>query len=260
MPSDIAGLAASILHDPVRVAVSPERPAVELIDQCVAHVEKGDKRAFLAALIEAQEASRALVFTRTKHGADRLVKGLESSGITASAIHANKSQNNRTRTMEGFRSGEIRVLVATDLAARGIDVDGISHVYNYELPDVPETYVHRIGRTARAGAAGVAVALCDSEEKPLLRAIEKILRNTVPLASGPAFDRAREEARVARAAAPAEKDDRGERRAYGRGDSRARAPAYGARGTAKREAAGRSRTGGNVGIRTGKPTPLAARR
>jgi ATP-dependent RNA helicase RhlE len=200
MPNDISGLANSILHNPVRVSVSPEKPAVELIDQKVAFVEKGEKRTFLAALIHEQGAERAIVFTRTKHGADKLARSLSSSGIPAEAIHANKSQNNRTRTMEGFRAGTLRVLVATDLAARGIDVDGISHVYNYELPEVAETYVHRIGRTARAGASGSAVALCDSEEKPLLRAIEKLLRKSVPVASGPVFEKAAVEGRKAAAA------------------------------------------------------------
>jgi ATP-dependent RNA helicase RhlE len=200
MPNDISGLANSILRNPVRVSVSPEKPAVELIDQKVAFVEKGEKRTFLAALIREQGVERAIVFTRTKHGADKLARSLSSSGIPAEAIHANKSQNNRTRTMEGFRAGSLRVLVATDLAARGIDVDGISHVYNYELPEVAETYVHRIGRTARAGASGSAVALCDSEEKPLLRAIEKLLRKSVPVAAGAVFEKAALEGRKAAAA------------------------------------------------------------
>jgi ATP-dependent RNA helicase RhlE len=195
MPSDIASLASSVLRNPVRVSVSPEKPTVDLIDQKVAFVEKAEKRAFLAALIEAQGAERAIVFTRTKHGADRLARALESSGIPAQAIHANKSQGNRTRTMEGFRSGSLRVLVATDLAARGIDVDGVTHVYNYELPDVAETYVHRIGRTARAGASGCAVALCDAEERPLLKAIEKLMRKDVPVGAGAAFEAAAEAAR-----------------------------------------------------------------
>lgn len=200
MPSDIANLANSVLRDPVRVSVTPDRPTVELIDQSVAFVDKGDKRAYLAALIRAQEASRAIVFTRTKHGADRLAKAFCAEGIESAAIHANKSQNNRIRTLDGFRSGEIRVLIATDLAARGIDVDGISHVYNFELPDVPETYIHRIGRTARAGAQGEAVALCDQDEKPLLKAIEKLIRKSVPLAQGPAFEVARTSAAAERVA------------------------------------------------------------
>jgi ATP-dependent RNA helicase RhlE len=212
MPSDIASLASSVLRDPIRVSVTPDHPTVDLIDQSVVYVDKTDKRAYLAALIQSQAATRAIVFTRTKHGADRLAKALESSGIAAAAIHANKSQNNRTRTLDSFRSGELRVLVATDLAARGIDVDSISHVYNYELPEVAETYVHRIGRTARAGAQGEAVALCDNEEKPLLRAIEKLLRTPVPLAQGPAFETARISAAADRASSPPPLVDRGERR------------------------------------------------
>ncbi|HTX73980.1 MAG TPA: DEAD/DEAH box helicase [Rectinemataceae bacterium] len=203
MPSDIASLASSVLRDPIRISVSPDRPAVELIEQRVAFVEKTDKRAYLGALIEAQSASRAIVFTRTKHGADRLAKSLSSGGIAAAAIHANKSQNTRTKTLDRFRTGELRVLVATDLAARGIDVDSISHVYNYELPDVPETYVHRIGRTARAGADGEAVALCDSEERPLLRAIERLLHGPLTVGSGPAFDFARAKAAEERLRTPA---------------------------------------------------------
>ncbi len=230
MPKDIAALASTVLRDPIKVSVSPEKPTVDLIDQKVAYVEKADKRAFLAALIEAQGAQRAIVFTRTKHGADRLARGLEAAGIPAQAIHANKSQNNRTKTMDGFRSGELRVLVATDLAARGIDVDGVTHVYNYELPDVAETYVHRIGRTARAGASGAAVALCDNEEKPLLRAIEKLMRKTVPVGSGEVYEAAAEAARkwaaspeaaqaaAKRAAAPRDFDDR--ERGRGRGQAR----------------------------------------
>jgi ATP-dependent RNA helicase RhlE len=229
MPQDIASLAGKALRDPVRVSISPEQPTVDLVDQSVAFVEKADKRAYLAALIEAQEAGRAIVFTRTKHGADRLVKGLEASGISSAAIHANKSQNNRTRTMDGFRSGDIRILVATDLAARGIDVDGITHVYNYELPDVPETYVHRIGRTARAGASGSTVALCDSEEKPLLKAIEKLLGMPVPRAVGAEF----EAAASAAAAAPKEKREPQDRR-----ETRASRPTEG-RARERRPAGGR---------------------
>ena len=185
MPSSIAGLAKSILRDPQRVDISPEAPTVELIEQSVIFSEKNDKRHMLAALIEGASVQRALVFTRTKHGADRLVKSLERQGISSAAIHANKSQNNRIRALENFRSGETRVLVATDLAARGIDVDGITHVFNYELPNEPETYVHRIGRTARAGATGIAIALCESEEKPLLRDIERLIGKKIPTASGP---------------------------------------------------------------------------
>ena len=225
MPKEIATLAAKILKDPARVAVTPEKPAVELIEQSVAFVEKADKRAFLVSLVAAEGVEKGLVFTRTKHGADRLAKAFHAAGIPAAAIHANKSQGNRTRTLEDFRSGAIRILVATDLAARGIDVEAISHVYNYELPDVAETYVHRIGRTARAGASGRAIALCDTEEKPLLRAIEKLLRKDVPLAAGPEIAAAYEAARLDRIAKPDQReaerrDDESRVRVFGRGGRR----------------------------------------
>ena len=255
MPKEIATLAAKILKDPVRVAVAPEKPAVELIDQKVAFVDKGDKRAFLVSLVAAQGVDRGIVFTRTKHGADRLAKAFHSSGIPAAAIHANKSQGNRTRTLEDFRSGAIRILVATDLAARGIDVEAISHVYNYELPDVAETYIHRIGRTARAGASGQAFALCDNEEKPLLRAIERLMRKDIDIASGPEVETARAAALKARSEAPEPAEDRAPRERYGqRGAGRpsaSRAPAQGGR-----ESRGRA---GSRQAGTRKPAPMALR-
>jgi len=200
MPPSIAELASTILRKPVRIDISPESPTVELIDQSVIYAEKNDKRHLLAAIIDAAQINRALVFTRTKHGADRLVRSLEKAGISSAAIHANKSQNNRTRALESFRSGKTRILVATDLAARGIDVDGITHVFNFELPNEPETYVHRIGRTARAGADGIAIAFCDNEEKPLLRDIERLIGKKIPTASGPHIDEAYKAAAIARAA------------------------------------------------------------
>jgi len=200
MPPSIAELASTILRKPVRIDISPESPTVELIDQSVIYAEKNDKRHLLAAIIDAAQINRALVFTRTKHGADRLVRSLEKAGISSAAIHANKSQNNRTRALESFRSGKTRILVATDLAARGIDVDGITHVFNFELPNEPETYVHRIGRTARAGADGIAIGFCDNEEKPLLRDIERLIGKKIPTASGPLIDEAYKVAAKARAA------------------------------------------------------------
>ena len=225
MPKEIATLASKILHEPARVAVAPEKPAVESIDQKVAFVDKADKRAFLVSLVAAQGVERGIVFTRTKHGADRLARAFHSSGIPAAAIHANKSQGNRTRTLEDFRSGALRILVATDLAARGIDVEAVSHVYNYELPDVAETYVHRIGRTARAGASGHAVALCDGEEKALLRAIERLMRKDVPVAAGVEFDTAYEAARRDRETRPAREEGRQEApRGSAEPRSRGRAP------------------------------------
>jgi ATP-dependent RNA helicase RhlE len=176
MPADIQRLADGILVDPARVAVAPVATTAEKIDQSVFHVARHDKRALLEHVLKDDRIARVLVFTRTKHGADKVVKQLAGARIDAQAIHGNKSQGARTRALADFRDGRTRVLVATDIAARGIDVDGITHVINYDLPDVPESYVHRIGRTARAGAAGIAYSFCDHEERPLLNDIEKLIR------------------------------------------------------------------------------------
>jgi ATP-dependent RNA helicase RhlE len=157
MPKDIAELAEAMLRDPARVAVTPQATTVERITQRIIQVDFAAKQGVLAQLLKQEPVDRALIFTRTKHGADKVVKALAKAGIDANAIHGNKSQNHRERVLAAFRTGEIRTLVATDIAARGIDVDGISHVVNFDLPNVPETYVHRIGRTARAGADGVAI-------------------------------------------------------------------------------------------------------
>ena len=180
MPKDIAELAEAMLRDPARVAVTPVASTVERITQRIIQVDHSAKPAVLAQLMKQEQVSRALIFTRTKHGADKVVKGLARAGITADAIHGNKSQNHRERVLAAFRTGEIRTLVATDIAARGIDVDGISHVVNFDLPNIPETYVHRIGRTARAGADGVAISLCAGEEMAYLRDIEKLIRISLP--------------------------------------------------------------------------------
>jgi superfamily II DNA/RNA helicase len=180
MPQQIAQLAGEMLRDPVRVAVTPAATTAERVEQRVVHVERARKAATLAELLRDPAIDRALVFTRTKHGADKVVRGLIQSGIAAHAIHGNKSQSQRERVLAEFRSGKIRTLVATDIAARGIDVDGISHVVNYDLPNEAESYVHRIGRTARAGAAGIAISLCAAEEVPYLRAIEKLIRLSIP--------------------------------------------------------------------------------
>src|SRR5579863_3399970 len=161
---------------------------VDRITQRIIQLDHSAKPAFLAELLKQEPVNRALVFTRTKHGADKVVKSLARAGIAADAIHGNKSQNHRERVLAAFRSGAIRTLVATDIAARGIDVDGVSHVVNFDLPNVPETYVHRIGRTARAGAEGIAISLCDSEEVAFLRDIEKLIRMTIP-ATGERLDR-----------------------------------------------------------------------
>src|SRR6201994_2649279 len=181
MPKDIAELAEAMLRDPARVAVTPVSSTAERINQRIIQLDHSNKPAFLAGLLKQEPINRALVFTRTKHGADKVVKSLARAGITADAIHGNKSQNHRERVLAAFRSGAIRTLVATDIAARGIYVDGISHVVNFDLPNVPETYVHRIGRTARAGADGVAISLvAGGEELAYLRDIEKLIRITLP--------------------------------------------------------------------------------
>jgi ATP-dependent RNA helicase RhlE len=176
MPPDIARLADTILTNPVKVSVTPPATTVEAIDQWVLFVEKGDKRALLGEILKDPKLTRALVFTRTKHGANRLAQQLEKSRVNADAIHGNKSQGARQRALHDFKTGRIRVLVATDIAARGIDVDDVTHVINYELPNEPESYVHRIGRTARAGARGVALSFCDREERSYLRDIERLTR------------------------------------------------------------------------------------
>ncbi len=183
MPPEIAKLADDLLVDPFRIDIAPTRPAAERIDQSVCFVPKSFKSQLLIRWIADHAIERAIVFSRTKHGADRIAKHLEEAGITADAIHGNKSQNARQRTLQAFRTSELQVLVATDLAARGIDVDGISHVFNYDLPIEPETYVHRIGRTARAGASGIAVSFCDRDERGMLRSIERLLKRALPIIS-----------------------------------------------------------------------------
>jgi len=181
MPGEIEELARGLLDNPVRVSIEPEKPTIDLIAQSLYFVEKGCKRDLLVHLIQKLGVTRAVVFSRTKHGADRIAKSLHIAGIAAGVIHANKGQGNRTRTMEQFKAGETPVLVATDLAARGIDVDDISHVFNFDMPTEPETYVHRIGRTARAGASGTAVSFCDTEEKRLLKQVEHLLGKSIPV-------------------------------------------------------------------------------
>jgi len=179
MPGSIQGLAASLFDEPERVEVAPAATTADRVDQRVLYVAKDKKRALLGELMDDRDIHRALIFTRTKHGANRVARHLGERGIRADAIHGNKSQNARQRALEDFRKGRIRALVATDIAARGIDVDGVSHVINFELPNDPESYVHRIGRTARAGAAGVAISFCDHAERASLRDIEKTIRRNV---------------------------------------------------------------------------------
>jgi len=181
MPQEIGSLAGDLLRDPVSVSVTPQATTVEKIAQRVIHVDNASKRALLVDLLRNDTTmNRTLVFTRTKHGADKVVRALDCAGIVSSAIHGNKSQSQRVSTLNAFRAGRTRVLIATDIAARGIDVDGISHVINFDLPHVAESYVHRIGRTARAGAEGIAIAFCDREERSLLRDIERLTRQQIP--------------------------------------------------------------------------------
>jgi ATP-dependent RNA helicase RhlE len=188
MPKAIATLGEQYLTDPVKVAVTPAATTVDRVEQSVVFVPTDRKRQLLAGMLRDPAFERVLVFTRTKHGADRVTRHLDDSGVATAAIHGNKSQPQRERALAAFRAGDARVLVATDIAARGIDVDGVSHVVNFDLPNVPEDYVHRIGRTARAGAAGIAIAFCSDEERPYLRDIEKLTRRSVQVVPAPASD------------------------------------------------------------------------
>jgi ATP-dependent RNA helicase RhlE len=187
MPQEIMGLANKILVDPVRVAVTPVSSTAENVRQWVLFVERGNKRALLKEVLRDATMTRVLVFTRTKHGANRVAEELDRKGVSSAAIHGNKSQNARQRALDAFKAGRIRVLVATDIAARGIDVDGVTHVINFEIPDEPESYVHRIGRTARAGASGVALSFCDADERGSFRDIERLIRAQVPVVADHPF-------------------------------------------------------------------------
>ena len=181
MPPEITRLSKSILTDPVRVEVAAVSSTAENVDQFIYLVEKSDKRQLLIHLLKNNDIQNALVFTRTKYGADKITKDLRRANINADAIHGNKTQNARQKALSNFKDGTIRVLVATDIAARGIDVDSLSHVINFELPNIPETYVHRIGRTGRAGAFGAAFSFCDMEERAFLRDIHKLIDQTIPV-------------------------------------------------------------------------------
>jgi len=185
MPGPIKSLADGLMHAPFTVSVAPVSSAAESVSQAVFHVPKVQKQNLLANLLSRPDVTRALVFTRTKHGADKVVQKLEKVGITAAAIHGNKSQNQRTKALASFKDGSMRVLVASDIAARGLDVDAVSHVVNFDLPNEPETYVHRIGRTGRAGATGIAWSFCDQEERAFLTDIERLIRRKVPVEGTP---------------------------------------------------------------------------
>jgi ATP-dependent RNA helicase RhlE len=204
-----------MLRDPARVAVTPQASTAERISQRVVHVEKSGKVALLAEVLRNEPIDRAIVFTRTKHGADRVVRQLGQQGLSAEAIHGNKSQGQRERALAAFRNGKIKTLIATDIAARGIDVDGITHVINYDLPNVPESYVHRIGRTARAGAEGFAISFCDHEERAYLRDIEKLIRMSIP-----ATDKDGKELQVNRPSQPRQEASNGPRKSPGKSRNR----------------------------------------
>lgn len=269
MPADIGKLAGELLTDPVKVSVTPASTTVERIAQKVIHVERTRKRALLLDLLSNEDMARTLVFTRTKRGADRVARQLEAAQIRASAIHGNKSQSQRERALAAFRNSKIRVLVATDIAARGIDIDQVTHVINFELPEVPEAYVHRIGRTARAGSTGVAISFCDGEERGLLRDIERTTRQQIP-----SEDRRGEAALAVRlpdVSEPESDYDRNGRRFGGRPNGRSdeprrpRAPGGGGRNFGpKRTAEGEGkperdrRDGGPSRFRSGSPAASGA--
>ena len=181
MPQEIQSLANSILTNPQKVEVTPVSSTAETIEQSIYYVDKGNKKTLLNLILQDPEIKNALIFTRTKHGADKVVKDLNKTGITAEAIHGNKSQNARQRALQNFKDGKIRTLIATDIAARGIDIDELSHVINFELPNIPESYVHRIGRTGRAGLSGKAIAFCDQEELAFLKDIQKLIGKQIPV-------------------------------------------------------------------------------
>ncbi len=222
MPPVVEKLAIDMLRNPVKITIDPGRPTVERIEQKMMFVDKGHKDVLLIDLIGEHDMDKVIVFSRTKHGADKVVKKLTAAGITASAIHGNKSQTARTKALAGFKAGDVRALVATDIAARGIDVDGITHVVNYDLPEEPETYVHRIGRTARAGLDGDAVSFCSARERDWLRQIEKLIRKEVPVVSDHKYHSDAARLATGSDARPEPKSRQGRRRSGGGGRGRRR--------------------------------------
>jgi ATP-dependent RNA helicase RhlE len=222
MPKAIKSLADAYLTNPAEVSVTPTATTVDRIEQSVTFVNQAEKSALLTLYLQTNEIERALVFSRTKHGADKIVRQLVAAGIGANAIHGNKSQPQRERALAQFKSGQMPVLVATDIAARGIDIPGVSHVCNFDLPDVPEQYVHRIGRTARAGADGIAIAFCSPDERINLRDIERTTRQKLPTAALPEGFNAAVQALKSLKVAPSARDERagGGRRDAGHGGHR----------------------------------------
>ncbi len=248
MPRAIEDLAAKFLTNPAKVSVKPAATTAERVEQSVYLVNQSEKPALLQIELRKEGVERSLVFTRTKHGADRVVRQLGNAGIQAAAIHGNKSQGQRERALADFKAGKVKVLIATDIAARGIDVEGVSHVFNYELPNVPESYVHRIGRTARAGAAGQAVAFCADDEKPYLKDIEKLTRQDIMRLPLPADFRASVSAaaKVERASPQPVREERHPQSMAGR-----RAGAGGGGGGRGRSGGGGGNGGGGGGGRGG---------
>jgi ATP-dependent RNA helicase RhlE len=253
MPTEIQELSRRILVDPVRVEVTPVSSTAEKVEQRMYFVGREQKRHLLLHLLQDRAMQRALVFTRTKHGANRVAEQLSKSGVPSAAIHGNKSQNARERALGDFKSGNLRVLVATDIAARGIDIDGLSHVVNFDLPNVPEQYVHRIGRTGRAGASGIALSFCDGEERAFLRDIERTIRRNVPVVEdhpfkhgSPAAAAVEAEAQATRRSQPHE----GRGAGGGRGGG-GRHPQGRGGGGGGRSEAGRGGGGGRGGGRSG---------
>ncbi|NKB86614.1 MAG: DEAD/DEAH box helicase [Acidobacteria bacterium] len=264
MPKKIADLARSMLTEPKRVSIAAESPTVDRIEQKVLFVDKSNKAALLKQVVKAPEVKRAIVFTQMKHMANRVVTSLESAGVRATAIHGNKSQAARTKALHGFKRGTYKVLVATDVAARGIDVDDISHVINYDLPVDSETYVHRIGRTGRAGNDGDAVSFCSAEDRAYLRAIEKLLGNSVPVDDEHEFHC--EESRNSKAPAPklGQRGGRGSGRPGGHGRGRGRGRQHAGRrggrpgGGGGRHGGGGGRPQGNRNRRGGRSRSASA--
>ncbi len=222
MPKTIADLGARFLNDPIRVSVTPAATTAERVSQYVTFIPAADKQALLTIKLGDPAIDRALVFTRTKHGADRVVKYLQAANIGCAAIHGNKSQPQRTQALQAFRQGQIKILIATDIAARGIDVSGVSHVFNFEMPNVPEQYVHRIGRTARAGAEGIAISFVDGEERGWLKQIERLTRVQLePMALPEDFDTLRKNLPRPVASAPSDQRRREAPRGNNRGPQKA---------------------------------------
>lgn len=221
MPKEIMQLADMLLHQPVKVEVTPIASTVDLIDQSVYFVNKQDKMTLLISLLNNPSIQSLLLFTQMKHGADKIVRILHKAGISAAAIHGNKSQNARQKALTDFKNRNLRVLVATDIAARGIDIDDLMYVVNFDLPNVPETYVHRIGRTGRAGANGFAISFCDASERPLLNDIQKLIKKTIPATEHPGYNITREVPVAAVTVAKRNNHPSPERRRFGSANKRA---------------------------------------